>query len=68
MSTQAIAGELGLYVYIVRLDGLMTKYLRESISKLRIIFDAIQSNRAVYLFDEFDSIRSRRNTEKDDPS
>ncbi len=32
----------------------------ETISKLRLIFDSIQNTRAVYLFDEFDSIGSRR--------
>src|SRR5690606_29853286 len=37
MTAQAIAGELGLSVYIIRLDGLMSKYLGESIAKLRII-------------------------------
>lgn len=61
MTAQAVAGELGMVVYIIRLDGLMSKYLGESIAKLRLIFDAMQSHRAVYLFDEFDSIGSHRN-------
>jgi len=61
MTAQAIAGELNIAVYIIRLDGLMSKYLGESISKLRLIFDTMQSHRAVYLFDEFDSIGSHRN-------
>lgn len=61
MTAQAIAGELGIAVYIIRLDGLMSKYLGESIAKLRMIFDAMQDHRAVYLFDEFDSIGSHRN-------
>lgn len=61
MTAQAIAGELNVAVYIIRLDGLMSKYLGESISKLRLIFDTMQSHRAVYLFDEFDSIGSHRN-------
>lgn len=61
MTAQAIAGELGMSVYIIRLDGLMSKYLGESISKLRLIFDAMLDHRAVYLFDEFDSIGSHRN-------
>ena len=30
------------------------------ITKLKLIFDSIQVNRAVYLFDEFDSIGSKR--------
>lgn len=61
MTAQAIAGELEIAVYIIRLDGLMSKFLGESISKLRLIFDTMQSHRAVYLFDEFDSIGSHRN-------
>lgn len=61
MTAQALAGELGIAVYIIRLDGLMSRYLGESIAKLRLIFDAMQDHRAVYLFDEFDSIGSHRN-------
>lgn len=33
----------------------------ESISKLRLVFEAMHQFRAVYLFDEFDSIGSTRN-------
>jgi len=65
MTAQAIAGELGMAVYIVRLDGLMSKYLGESISKLRLIFDTMKSHKAVYLFDEFDSIGMHRNQGQD---
>jgi SpoVK/Ycf46/Vps4 family AAA+-type ATPase len=65
MTAQAIAGELNLAVYIIRLDGLMSKYMGESIAKLRMIFDAMQDHRAVYLFDEFDSIGSQRDKGQD---
>lgn len=65
MTAQAIAGELGLSVYIIRLDGLISKYLGESIAKLRLIFDSMVDHRAVYLFDEFDSIGSHRNLQQD---
>lgn len=65
MTAQAIAGELGLSVYIIRLDGLMSKYMGESIAKLRMIFDAMEDHRAVYLFDEFDSIGSHRDRGQD---
>ena len=60
MTAQALAGELGIAVYIIRLDGLMSKFMGESIVKLRLIFDAMNDHRAVYLFDEFDSIGSHR--------
>lgn len=59
-TAQALAGELGLALFIVRLDGLITKYMGESITKLRLIFNAMTNTRGVYLFDEFDSIGSNR--------
>ncbi|MCB0737041.1 MAG: ATP-binding protein [Bacteroidetes bacterium] len=65
MTTHALAGELGLSVFVVRLDGLISKFMGESIAKLRIIFDAMQSYKAVYLFDEFDSIGAKRNQGSD---
>jgi len=65
MTAQAIAGELGVAVYIIRLDGLMSKYMGESIAKVRLIFDAMNDHRAVYLFDEFDSIGSHRDQGQD---
>ena len=65
MTAQAIAGELGIPVFIVRLDGIVSKFMGESISKLRLIFDAMPESRGVYLFDEFDSIGSHRNQGQD---
>jgi len=65
MTAQAIAGELRIPVFIVRLDGIVSKYMGESIAKLRLIFDAMPENRGVYLFDEFDSIGSHRNQGQD---
>lgn len=65
MTAQAIAGEMGIPVFIVRLDGLISKFMGESIAKLRLIFDAMPDHRGVYLFDEFDSIGSHRNQGQD---
>lgn len=65
MTAQALAGELGIPVFIVRLDGLISKFMGESIAKLRLIFDAMPDHRGVYLFDEFDSIGSHRNQGQD---
>lgn len=56
MTASALAAELSLPLFVVRLDGLLTRYLGESLSKLRLVFDAVNRSRAVYLFDEFDSI------------
>lgn len=60
MSASVLAGELGLPLFVVRLDSLMTKFMGETAAKLRQIFDAISQVRGVYLFDEFDAIGSNR--------
>jgi len=65
MTAQALAGELGIPVFIMRLDGLISKFMGESIAKLRLIFDTMPDHRGVYLFDEFDSIGSHRNQIQD---
>ena len=60
MSAKALATELAIPLFIIRLDGLISRYMGESIAKLRLIFDAMKQFRAVYLFDEFDSIGTTR--------
>jgi SpoVK/Ycf46/Vps4 family AAA+-type ATPase len=60
MSASVLAGELGLPLLVVRLEGLITKFMGETAAKLRIVFNAIAESRGVYLFDEFDSIGSHR--------
>ena len=65
MTASAIANELHLPLFVVRLDELITRYLGESLSKLRTIFEAIAATRAVYLFDEFDSIGYSRDSSND---
>ena len=60
MSASMLAGELSLPLLVVRLEGLITKYMGETAAKLRIVFNAIAESRGVYLFDEFDSIGSHR--------
>lgn len=65
LTASILAGELGLPLFVVRLDNLMTKFMGETAAKLRLIFDAIQQTRGVYLFDEFDSIGSQRGLTND---
>jgi SpoVK/Ycf46/Vps4 family AAA+-type ATPase len=65
LTASALAGELGLPLFVVRLDNLMTKFMGETAAKLRLIFDAIAQTRGVYLFDEFDSIGSQRGLTND---
>lgn len=65
LTASALAGELGLPLFTVHLDSLITKYMGETAAKLRLIFDAIMQTRGVYLFDEFDSIGSQRGITND---
>lgn len=55
-----LAGELKLPLFTIHLDAVITKFLGETASKLRQVFDAIGDSRGVYLFDEFDTIGSSR--------
>lgn len=65
LSATILAGELGLPLCLVRLDGLITKFMGETAAKLRQIFDAIAQTRGVYFFDEFDAIGSQRGLAND---
>ena len=65
LTAEAIAGELKLPLYIIRLDSLITRYMGETASKLRLIFDETLKRRAVYLFDEFDAVGGQRTASND---
>ena len=65
MTASVLAGELGLALLQVRLDGLITKYMGETAARLRQIFDSTSRTRGVYFFDEFDAIGSQRDTAND---
>jgi SpoVK/Ycf46/Vps4 family AAA+-type ATPase len=65
MTAAALAGELHLPLFTVRLDALMTRYLGETQSKLRLIFDHVATARGVFLFDEFDAIGGHRGADND---
>jgi SpoVK/Ycf46/Vps4 family AAA+-type ATPase len=60
LTASVLAGELGLPLFLVRLEVLISKFLGETAAKLRLIFDAVRDTRGVYLFDEFDAIASQR--------
>ncbi|KAF0137528.1 MAG: ATPase central domain-containing protein [Xanthobacteraceae bacterium] len=61
LTASALAGELHLPLFRLRLDTLITRYLGETATKLRLVFDQIHSVRGVYLFDEFDALGTQRN-------
>jgi SpoVK/Ycf46/Vps4 family AAA+-type ATPase len=65
LTASSLAGELHLPLYGVRLDSVITRYMGETASKLRLIFDQIASSRGVYLFDEFDAIGGKRTADND---
>jgi SpoVK/Ycf46/Vps4 family AAA+-type ATPase len=65
MTASALAGELGIPLFLVRLDALITKFMGETAAKLRQVFDSIADIRGVYFFDEFDAIGSQRGLAND---
>ena len=65
MTASALAGELGIPLFQVRLDALITKFMGETAAKLRQIFEATGQTRGVYFFDEFDAIGSQRGLAND---
>lgn len=65
MTASALAGELGLPLFTIQLDGLITKFMGETAAKLRLVFEAIAETRGVYLFDEFDALGSDRGVGND---
>lgn len=65
MSAAVLATELKLPLYTIVLDSLITRFMGETASKLRLVFDHIKQTRAVYLFDEFDAIGTQRGARND---
>lgn len=65
MTASVIAAAFSLPLFTVQMDKLITKYLGETSVKLRQIFDSIQANRGVYLFDEFDAIGADRSLDNE---
>ncbi|GAA2684926.1 MULTISPECIES: AAA family ATPase [Actinosynnema] len=60
MTAHVLAGELRLPLFVIRLDGLITKFMGETAAKLRLVFDALAETRGVYLFDEVDALAGER--------
>ncbi len=65
MTAAVLSGELSLPLFVVRLDGLINKFMGETASKLRLIFDAMADTRGVYLFDEVDALAGSREAAND---
>lgn len=65
LTASALAGELHLPLHVIRLDTVITRFMGETATKLRLIFDQVGMSRGVYLFDEFDAIGSKRTADND---
>jgi SpoVK/Ycf46/Vps4 family AAA+-type ATPase len=65
MTASALAGELRLPLFTVRLESLFSRFFGETAGKLRLLFDQIAQTRGVYLLDEFDAIGARRGEPND---
>jgi SpoVK/Ycf46/Vps4 family AAA+-type ATPase len=65
MTASALAGELHLPLFTVRLEALFSRFFGETAGKLRLLFDQVAQTRGVYLLDEFDAIGARRGDPND---
>ena len=65
LTASVLAGELGIPLFLVRLDALITKFMGETAAKLRQVFEALSDIRGIYFFDEFDAIGSQRGLTND---
>lgn len=63
MTASVLAHELHLSLHTILMHKLVTKFMGETSAKLRQIFDVIQEEPGVYLFDEFDAIGTQRGRE-----
>lgn len=60
MAAAALASELSVPLFTSRLEGVITKFMGETASKLRLIFDALEQTRGLYFFDEVDAVAGNR--------
>lgn len=65
MTAEALAGELNLPLFTTLYASLMGKYLGETASRLKLIFEAMAITKGVYFFDEFDVIGTQRHNSND---
>lgn len=60
---EALAGELGLPLLVVRYDGVIGSYLGETAVRLARLMEHVRTRRCVVFFDEFDAIGKERGDE-----
>ncbi len=62
---EALAGELGYPLFIVRYDNIMSDDIGKSAERLGKVFEAVKGKRCALFFDEFDTIGKSRNDQHD---
>ena len=65
MTAEALAKQLKLPLFVIRLEALITRFMGETAAQLRLVFDEVDQRRGVYLFDEFDALGTRRDSTND---
>lgn len=65
MTSAALAAELRLPLFTIKLESVFSRYMGETANKLRLVFDQVASVRGVYLLDEFDAVGARRGDPND---
>ncbi|MBV36360.1 MAG: hypothetical protein CMP47_13055 [Rickettsiales bacterium] len=65
LTASMLASELQIPLFVIKFEGLISKYLGETAAKLRMIFDQMHEKRGVYLFDEFDAVGTQRSNNND---
>ena len=65
ITAKVLAHETKLPLNTIQSDYLITKFMGETGTQLRLIFDYIKKNLGIYFFDEFDSIGGDRSMDND---
>ncbi|WP_018416579.1 AAA family ATPase [Teredinibacter turnerae] len=62
---EALASQLMLPLFIVKYEGIISRYLGDTSVQLDKLFDHVKSRRCILFFDEFDAISKERGDEND---
>jgi hypothetical protein len=65
LAAEVLANELRLDLYHIDLSSVVSKYIGETESNLRRVFDAAEESGAILLFDEADALFGKRSEVKD---
>ena len=60
LTANVLAGEIGIPVAYVKLDGLVSSYLGQTGTNIRKIFEYVKNKRIMLFLDEFDAIAKKR--------